>query len=66
MSPSPHPVPSGSQFSLSCSVSNPGRDAEMRWLKRLPEKGERERGPPKAKAKDVVKLEDGRYYRVSI
>ncbi len=65
-------VAAGSDFSLSCSVRNPARDAEMRWLKREKEEvgGENKRNAAAlaaaaaTAAKDVVKLEDGFSYRV--
>ena len=69
-------VRASSSFSLSCAVRNPGQHTEMRWLKRL-ERGEEEEedGAQRkrrrqrkeagvvARAKDVVKLDDRRYYR---
>ncbi len=50
----------GSEFSLRCSVRNAGAMTEMRWLKRL------ETDVKAAAAKDVVKLDDGRLYKVSL
>ncbi len=52
-------VPVGSEFSLRCSVRNAGAMTEMRWLKRLEQ--EVKAAPA---AKDVVKLDDGRLYKV--